>query len=234
MTSEEQAVTAPRESLRDPSGLFGWQRGALIAYAVVAVAATASSAAYLNSGGANADFYPESDFELALTLGTAGTALFSTLIFIICAVLTARVTYRMMRNLHQIESPHVTTGPFWSVGWYFIPFANLVMPVAAVGQIWRGTFAAVEGEPPREPGGHIGWWWGSWITGNILDSVASRLSGSRLLQEPIAPTLEALNAALVLWALSCACHVGACVFMIRLFGTLARKQSSLTQIAAFP
>lgn len=225
--------TEQAPQLRDPSGLWPWFRGFIILYLVLAIMQYALSTSFFLLSGASPDYAPADATGMSVTLGFVGVSALLTIAFILCIVFTGRLTYRLMRNLHQIQSNYVTTSPGWAVGWYFIPFANLVMPVQAVTQIWRGTFAATEGEPPPDPNGAIAAWWGCWLIGNISDSVGERLIGAGLLQEPTTPSTEMLYAALGLFGFGALMSVLACIFMLRLFGKLTRAQSQMVRAAAF-
>lgn len=73
-----------------------------------------------------------------------------------------------------ISHPRYTTG--WAVGWWFVPFANLVVPKKIANDIYRGSDPDM---PYRDPGFlqrpvapliHV--WWAVWILSNILDRFA--------------------------------------------------------------
>src|SRR5918997_1098797 len=52
--------------------------------------------------------------------------------------------HRASKNLAALGNPksRIEYTPGWAVGWFFIPFANLVMPYRAVREVW------VKSEPP--------------------------------------------------------------------------------------
>jgi hypothetical protein len=68
--------------------------------------------------------------------------------------------------------------PGWSVWWWFVPFANLVKPYQAVGEIWRASTpdpAYVGGnwrESPSTP--MLPAWWACWIISGIVSNLATR------------------------------------------------------------
>jgi hypothetical protein len=60
--------------------------------------------------------------------------------------------------------------PGWCVGWYFVPFANLVRPVQVMSEIWRAS------DPESGEGAWISsrstpllaLWWGPYLLGWII------------------------------------------------------------------
>lgn len=218
-----------RPDLRDPRGLWVWLRGFLIVYLVMLVPSAVVTLAFLVRSEADPNYSPEDPIGLGLTFGAIGAAALLYGIFIVCIVLTVRISYRMVRNLEQLRSTHTNIGRVWAVGSYFVPFANLGVPVIAVGEVWKGTFSELEGEPPKPANGKIGWWWTFWLLSNFADNIANRVLGSTWFQEPAKPTHDALMAGIGLSAASVAFSALACLFMLRVFGELAAAQSALVQ-----
>jgi len=67
--------------------------------------------------------------------------------------------------------------PGWTVGWWFIPFANVVQPYRAMSELWRASepaAGAVEWKALTSP--PVMWfWWAGWLGASILSLVASSL-----------------------------------------------------------
>ncbi len=222
--------TTPK--LRDPAPLWPWLRFFLIIYIPIILATAALNAWFSLMGGADPDYFPTDQVGTLVTLAFVSVSFAAVGIFLICMFLTGRITFRMMRNLHQLQSSYAQISPGWAVGWYFIPFANLVMPQRAVGEIWRGAFAEVEGAPPKEPEGAIARWWTFWLLGNILDNIGSRLQGTSILGEQTIVPQEQLMIGLGLSGVASLCAALAAVFMISLFAKLVRAQSQMVNISA--
>src|SRR5262245_21319112 len=147
------SAESPRTEMRDPRSLWAWFRVFLILHALSIVTLTVSGAGFTFIGGLDPGFSPQGLTEAAISLAYFGSSLVMLIIYAVCIFLTCRLTFRMMKNLHLAGSGYVSTSAGWAVGSYFIPFVNLVIPVRAVGEIWRGTFAEVDGPPPKEPEG---------------------------------------------------------------------------------
>lgn len=81
-------------------------------------------------------------------------------------VLFLRWIYKTTQFLHQFgrEMPRFTPG--WSVGWFFIPIANVFKPYQVMKETWRLS----------HPGSHVGngllnLWWFLWIASLVLFTV---------------------------------------------------------------
>ena len=85
--------------------------------------------------------------------------------------------YRANLNCRGFGVDRMQFTPGWAVGWYFIPFANLVLPFQVMKEIWK-----VSSNPRHwqsEAGSPLlGWWWGLWISRNILTQAAGYVSKS--------------------------------------------------------
>jgi hypothetical protein len=109
-----------------------------------------------------------------LTFAVGLTYLGFTAVFLACVVLVCRWIHRAHANLHDAGIDGLEFTPGWAVGWYFVPIANLFKPFGAMRELWTASHAEVDkfgGEAPSE----VKWWWGAWISGNILSSVSSRI-----------------------------------------------------------
>lgn len=96
----------------------------------------------------------------------------SFLLLIACVIAVARWIYRASQNAHTLGR-EMTITPGWAVGWYFVPFANLVKPFHAMREIWTASHETDGSYEERVP--ILILWWGLWITTNILSNVAWRL-----------------------------------------------------------
>ena len=83
-------------------------------------------------------------------------------------------TYRAMKNLHIWKNKYAEMLPGWTVGWYFIPFANLWKPYHAMEQIWTGTYHAISGK--YEANGKVGLWWACWIFFYFTSGIGNAMS----------------------------------------------------------
>jgi hypothetical protein len=69
----------------------------------------------------------------------------------------------------------MTFTPGWSVGWFFIPIANLWKPYQAVKEIWevsRGPSAPEHSNVQPL----LGWWWFFWLVALLASNASARLT----------------------------------------------------------
>ncbi|MGZ4678486.1 MAG: DUF4328 domain-containing protein, partial [Acidimicrobiia bacterium] len=96
------------------------------------------------------------------------------------AVLFVIWMFRAAKNNEALERRGARFGPGWSIGSWFIPFANLVIPVLIVQDLWRGSSPDhARGDPGwrrASASALVGWWWAAWI----LSVVRFAYSGSGL------------------------------------------------------
>lgn len=153
---------------------------------------------------------------LIVVPGTEPIALLTTIYFaslIACYILVACWIYRAVANAH-LFSNEMTITPAWSVGWFFIPFANLVMPYAGVHETWRESHK-VAGVYDQVESPIVGWWWGMWIAGNIATNIAAWAISSPTSAGPVANFLYLVASGL---------GIAAAVILIQLMSGIGAAQ----------
>jgi hypothetical protein len=66
--------------------------------------------------------------------------------------------------------------PGWAIGWWFIPFANYVMPLVAMLELDRHS---TPDGVPRKASPLLGWWWAAWLASStvpVIGAVTATLS----------------------------------------------------------
>jgi len=67
---------------------------------------------------------------------TALVGIVQLVVFIILGVTFLRWIFQTNKNLRYLSSQPMEFTPGWSIGWYFVPFANLYKPYQAMKEIW--------------------------------------------------------------------------------------------------
>lgn len=90
--------------------------------------------------------------------------------------------HRAHANLTALGAGKLRFTPGWAVGWWFVPFANLVRPPQVMSELIRASDPADgrdEQAAPKTP--RIVWvWWLTWVAGGLMTYVVSRVSADDL------------------------------------------------------
>lgn len=88
-------------------------------------------------------------------------------------------TYRARKSLDALGVRGMRFSLGWSVGWFFVPIANLWKPYQAITEIWRAS------DPERDANNAEGWrdahvpqlflaWWGIFLISGVVDRAVAR------------------------------------------------------------
>ncbi len=147
----------------------------------------------------------------------AGTAGFWLLVFIATVVVWLVWQYRAQVNAQHLTTNKLKFSPGWAVGWWFIPFANLVQPFLAVRELWQASGATGSLEEGTWP--VLVLWWITWLGFNLV-SVVARDAFARATDAPALTTADEGN--LIAMVLGIASAVFA-IAIVR--GVLGRQES---------
>jgi hypothetical protein len=130
--------------------------------------------------------------------------------------------WRAAKNNEALGRLNPRFGPGWSIGGWFIPLANFVIPILIMQDLWRGSDPSVaRGDPGWRSGrgsGLLGWWWGFWVLTTLRVFVGgdNANSGSTSLSD-IKRSNQLAEVALV-------AHVVSAVLAIRVVRKLTARQ----------
>jgi hypothetical protein len=111
---------------------------------------------------------PEDELSPALiAMGLLGVGMLG--FFIVVVVIFCMWTYRVAANAWSFGGNWMTASPGWSVGWYFIPFANLWKPYTSLKGVWQSSHQSADVSPAMPL------WWTLWIATNVLGQISFRL-----------------------------------------------------------
>ena len=101
-------------------------------------------------------------------------------IYIFTVVMFLIWLHRAHSNLEALNARNLEFTPGWAVGWWFIPFANLVKPFQVVREVWFESDPEFPTERVFFSDGlksaptYIGVWWAMWLLSNFAANVTSR------------------------------------------------------------
>ena len=120
-----------RDGYKDPTGLTFW--AILFGFATVVSGLVMAIGMWLHP-------FPEGDEPLDNAhLLLAFSALVYTLSLVVTAILGLFWTFRVAWNARHLGAKGFDSSPAMSVGWYFIPGANIVMPYRALRQVYSAS-----------------------------------------------------------------------------------------------
>lgn len=167
-------------SFRDPTSLTRWTRVAIRVH--LALAALGIVFGLLELGilfglkerasvltAAASEALDASDLRLGL-LGIAQLIAWATTGFLVL-----RWIHRANWNARALGGTNMQFTPGWSIGWYFVPIANLWKPYQAMKEIWFASSDEI-GHPSQSTPMILQLWWTTWILDNALGSFSTRMS----------------------------------------------------------
>jgi hypothetical protein len=167
-------------SFKDSTKLTKWTIWLLYAQIVITIIALISGVLefqFLND-------YKSGDFTSQSQAAAEGEAsdmrqgaigIFQFIVFIVTAILILKWIHRANFNARHLGASEMEFTPGWSIGWYFIPFANLWKPYQAMKEIWKASANPQDWKIQPTPS-LLGWWWFFWIFSQILSNAAFRLT----------------------------------------------------------
>jgi hypothetical protein len=159
------------EQWRSTTGL----RTALVWLLATDIAATAATGIALAHRDEVFDRYAQGSATHAAAQASSrvlgGFVIAWALVYVATAVVFIVWTWRGTKNNELLARvrPRYTSG--WSIGGWFIPIANLWIPVRVVLDLWQGSDPAVSGNAdwrrlPRP--GLVHWWWGLFLMSRLF------------------------------------------------------------------
>lgn len=167
-------------SFRDSTSLAKWTKWSL--YAQMAISVIAIISGYLEYQVLDA--MGSGTFETQEALINAAEAsdsrqgivgLAQLVVFLTTAILVLRWIHRANWNARALGAKGMQFTPGWSVGWHFVPFANLWKPYQAFKEIWVAS-ADPKAWRSEDAPDVIKAWWGFWLLSGFLGNASFRLA----------------------------------------------------------
>ena len=173
--SQEQTA-----AFKDPEGLTKWTKWFLYAQVVITgIAIISGLLEYQLLSDFKNGVYSSEDLAVAaaeandVRQGIVGILQF--FIFVVSGIFILKWIYLSNYNARQLGATDMAFTPGWSIGWYFIPIANLWKPYQAMKEIWK-----VSSNPhswkSQSVSSLLPWWWFFWVVGNMFSNVSFRLT----------------------------------------------------------
>jgi hypothetical protein len=152
--------------------------------------------------------------EDGLTMLVALSYMAYLVAMLICIVLVCMWIHRAHANLHQSGIDGLEFTPGWAVGWYFVPFANLVKPYGAMRELWHASHGRT-GDLAAPAPSLINYWWAAWLAGNIISNISTQM----VLRDP-----SLVSPAALMGAIGSILSLGAAVMLLQLIQRISAAQ----------
>jgi len=154
-------------------GIDQLDKRAALARIFIYLYVAASLATILSDLGQLGGAFVLEDGSPAALLGV-GAYLAVFLIYLASVIFVAMWIHRAHANLFEAGLEGLEFSPGWSVGWFFVPIANLFKPFQAMREVWNRSHGHDDGYNALTPS-DLGAWWGCFIVGNILINIATNM-----------------------------------------------------------
>ncbi len=202
--------------------------GAAALYAASAVVTLAVHGLGKYSTPARLDRLGGTDVALS-TVGVMQSA-----IFIATAVLFLIWFYRAYENLRAVAAPPPRRGSGWTIGAWFVPVLDLILPKLMLDEVWRGSEpdARRDSAAVRIPAFHHLWWW-TWVVAFLLSTALGVESAISSVQSALAGDVTGTSVSGALVILTSALHgVAAVLGALVVRQTTERQESRWQRLSA--
>jgi hypothetical protein len=148
------------------------------------------------------------------------------IVIVISAVLILRWIHRANWNARALGAQGMEFSPGWSIGWYFVPFANLWKPYQAMREIWQASGSPQNWQQQPSPGLLVAWWT-LWLVSNAASNAAFRMSLR-------AEELSELLAANTMMLTSDLLDIPLAIVMLAIIHRISGMQRDRSQAASMP
>jgi hypothetical protein len=121
--------------------------------------------------------FTDSEIDLNETL-FALYGVIALAVILLAMVIAFMWTYRVNKNSWVLRRSNMKFRPGWSVGWWFIPIANIFQPYRIIAELWRANVGRDDAEDwtNNEVSPEILLWWVLAIVGNVMATIYDRLT----------------------------------------------------------
>jgi hypothetical protein len=129
--------------------------------------------------------------------------------------------FKAAKNTELWDRSKARWSPGWTIGGWFVPIGNLVIPALVVSDVWRRTPQRdFEGREQSVPGSSVGWWWASYVIAALLLRAGAVVAGDN-------PTVGQLSNGDLVRVAAMVCYAIAALLLITVVRNLSRRQEHL-------
>ncbi len=143
------------------------------------------------AGGAPSAAEIEANDSRTVAVGLMQMALYFVAVIAFCVWI-----HRANRVARSFGTAYMEFTPAWSVGWWFVPFANLIKPFQATNEIWKASDPAALDATSWQQGPTpplLRFWWAAWLIAGFVGQASLRMS-LRIMRDSAPNMQDMLNA----------------------------------------
>jgi len=95
-------------------------------------------------------------------------------LYIVTAITFGIWIVRAHKNLRAFGIQRLSYTPGWALGWFFVPFLNLVRPFQAMKELWQASHTGAEWSKSSSTK-IVNSWWCLWILSSVYGTIIGRL-----------------------------------------------------------
>ena len=200
-------------------------RGAIGLFLLVLLLLIAANGVLL-VGELTADFQ-FGTYSPALALALGATNALVSLFLVLSAMPVGGWIHRAQANLRDAGLDELHYSPGWSVGCYFVPLVNLVVPFRAMRELHNRS----HGESPWQAAAaveDVTSWWACLVSATVVSTVAAMVAALATIPNLYVVQPPGVNTGLALFALIL--FAGAATFLFRMIGAVTRAQAQMMHL----
>jgi hypothetical protein len=149
------------------------------------------------------------------------------IVFVLTAIAFLMWTYRAYKNLPALGAHNLEQSPGWAVGWYFVPFANLIKPYYVMVEIVRHSNPEGIGVNARASStANVGRWWAAYIISGIVGWIA----GTTLSSGAASHSIDSMMTGVGIGMVGKAINIVAALLAILLIARVDKEQEQRFQV----
>jgi len=149
------------------------------------------------------------------------TQMLLALFFLVAAVPVAGWIYRAHANLREAGVSALTYSPGWSVGSFFVPLVNLVIPFRAMRELHNRSHGESEWQA-HSPVADVTSWWSCHIAAAVVAAVTALVALLATIPNLYVVQPPGVNTGLVLFSM--VLLAGSAAFLFRTIGAVTQAQ----------
>ena len=161
-----------------------------------------------------------------MLLMTFGVSVITFIVYVATVVVFCMWLYRCAKNVVAFGTPRslINYSPGWTVGSFFVPFANLVIPYRAMKEVWENSRQSTGTLLYSSAPAWFPIWWTFWLLSNFATNLYFRLTFNEKVDRYVAGVLGVAADSLT---------VVAAILAIVIIGEIDKRQEEASRSSGY-